>query len=278
MSRQGRSVVGTLCLAMLCTWLSLAVPAAASDLPDPTAGVGVIMRLGAIVPTDVPFLDETGRSVRLSAYLGGPPVLLVPVYYTCPNVCGGALADLAFALQRLPLQPGRDYRVVAVSIDPREGPAIAAQAKRRALATDAPRELSAATHFLTGPADSSAALMQSIGFRYRWDDRLQQYVHLSGVAVLTADGRLARWLPGIGLEPADLRLAIAEAGRGRIDGVIDRFLLLCSHYDPKTGRYTGFVDWALKAGGIAVTAALVIPILWSVVRERRRQKPSGRAV
>ena len=282
MSRRRRSASATIAGAALCLLLYAvalaAAPALASDLPDPFAGIGVDARLGAVVPAGAPFVDETGRAVRLSDYLGGPPVVLVPVYYTCPNLCGSTLADLAFALRRMPLNPGRDYRVVAVSIDPHEGPADAGRAKARALAGDASAELAAATHFLTGPEASSAALMQAIGFRYRWDDQIKQYVHLSGVALLTSDGRLARWLPGIGLEPADLRMAVAEAGRNGIAGAVDRLLLLCSHYDPQTGRYTSFVDVALKIGGVGIVAALVIPIAFALVRERRRQKASERVV
>ena len=174
----------------------------------------------------------------------------------------------------MPLEPGRDYRVLVVSIDPRERPADAAAAKMRAMTRLAAGRLSAATRFLTGPESSSAALMDAIGFRYRWDPQLQQYAHASGIALLTPDGRLARWLAGIGLEPADLRLALAEAGRGGIGGLADRLLLLCAHYDPRTGRYTSVVDGALKIGGLIIVLALAIPIALAVARERRRQRRS----
>ena len=39
-----------------------------------------------------------------------------------------------------------------------------------------------------------------------------------GVAVLTPDGRLARWLYGLAPQPSDLALALTEAGQGRIGG------------------------------------------------------------
>jgi protein SCO1 len=138
--------------------------------------------------------------------------------------------------------------------------------------------LPAAMHFLTGPESSSADIADAIGFRFRWDAELQQYAHVSGVAVLTSDGRLARWLAGIGLEPIDLRLAVAEAGRGGIGGLADRLLLLCAHYDPRAGRYTSVVHGALKIGGVITVLALAIPIAFAVARERRRQRPSERVV
>jgi protein SCO1/2 len=258
--------------------LVLSLPALASDLPDPFAGIGVEPQLGTRVPAGLAFRGENGREVRLGDYLGRRPVILAPVYYSCPNLCGSTLADLAFALQRVPLDPGRDYEVVAVSIGPRERPADAAAAKSRAMPSGGSAELSPAAHFLTGSEASVAELTRAIGFRYRWDPQLQQYAHVSGIALLTPDGRLARWLAGIGLEPWDLRLALAEAGRGGIGGLADRLLLLCYRYDAQTGRYTGLIDRALKIGALLTVLAIAGPIAVALHRERRRrpQEPVAR--
>src|SRR5512144_3306896 len=114
--------------------------------------------------------------------------------------------------------------------------------------------------------------MRAMGFRYRWDPQLQQYAHVSGVALLTPDGRLARWLGGVGLEASDLRLALAEAGRGGIGGLADRFLLLCYHYDPRTGRYTSVIDRILKIGAIVTVLSIAGPIAIALHRERQRQQ------
>lgn len=257
-------------LACIVVAVLLATSVRASNLPDAFTGVGVEPALGTAIPTDTPFLDENGDPVHLSDYLGGPPVILAPVYFNCPNLCGSTLDDLVFALQRMPLTPERDYRVVAVSFDPRERPADAARTKNRALA-GSPPELQAAAHFLTGPESSSAALMRALGFLYRWDEPLQQYAHVSGVALLTRDGRLACWLAGVGLQPGDLRLAIAEAGRSGIAGMTDRFLLLCAHYDPRTGRYTSFVEAALKIAGALTIIVIAVPIALALWRERRQR-------
>ncbi|MBL8666221.1 MAG: SCO family protein, partial [Rhodospirillales bacterium] len=243
-------------VAVVALWLARPGLPAADDLRDPAAGAAIEPRPGAQVPAAAMFADETGKEVQLGDYLGGPPVILAPVYYTCPNLCGSTLADLAAVLRRVPLTPGSDYRFVAVSIDPRERPADAARAKARALAAAAPPALAANIHLLTGADAPVKSLMQAIGFRYRWDEELQQYTHLAGIGVLTGDGRLARWLPGIGLEPADLRLAIADTGRGGIAGLADSFLLLCSHYDPQTGRYTPVVTGILKIAGVLTVVAL----------------------
>ena len=106
-----------LILIVVALWLAWpGLPAAADDLPGPAAGAAIEPRPGAQIPPEAVFADETGKEVRLDAYLGGPPVILAPVYYTCPNLCGSTLADLAAVLRRVPLTPGSDYRFVAVSM------------------------------------------------------------------------------------------------------------------------------------------------------------------
>jgi protein SCO1 len=268
---------GAPCLALSLA-LVLSLPALASDLPDPFAGIGVEPHLGISVPAHLQFRDENGSEIRLSDYLGHRPVILAPVYYRCPNLCGSTLADLASTLQRVPLSAGRDYEIVAVSIDPREQPADAVWAKSRAMADDGSAGLRPAAHFLTGSETAIAELMRSIGFHYRWDPQLQQYAHVSGIVLLTPDGHLARWLAGVGLQPQDLRLAVAEAGRSGIGGVVDRFLLLCYHYDPQTGQYARLIDRALKIGAGLTVLATAAPIAIALRRERRRQRPRGTAV
>src|SRR5690349_315154 len=50
--------------------------------------VGVDEKLGALVPTGLPFTDETGAKVTLADYLGqGRPVILWMGYYDCPMLC-----------------------------------------------------------------------------------------------------------------------------------------------------------------------------------------------
>jgi protein SCO1/2 len=247
----------------------LALAAGLAPAPSRAVPVSVTPPLGAAIPPDLVFRDEAGRTLRLADLLGATPVILAPVYYTCPNICGVTLATLFAGLADTSLAPGADYRVVAVSIEPAEGPADAAQAKAKALerfqiADDAVR-------FLTGDA---GPLMQAIGFRYGRSARADELEHAVGAAVLTADGRLSRWLPGLGFQPEDLRLALVEAGRGRIGNLADRLLLLCSHFDPETGRYTSSVMALARGLGGATVLLVAGAIGGAVLLERRR---GGRA-
>ena len=56
-----------------------------TGLPPILRDVGFDQRLGEQVPLDLPFRDETGRTVTLRQYLGDKPVLLVPGVLRVPD-------------------------------------------------------------------------------------------------------------------------------------------------------------------------------------------------
>ena len=77
-------------------------------------------------PPISPSVTKKGRKVKLGDFLGKPAILVI-VYYTCEHVCPQMLGGLSQALPRLALMPGKDYRVITVSIDaviPRRLPGI----------------------------------------------------------------------------------------------------------------------------------------------------------
>jgi protein SCO1 len=74
--------------------------------------------------------------------------------------------------------------------------------------------------------------------------------------VATPDGRVARYFPGVRFEPAALRQAVQAAGQGRAQGVGERLLLLCAHYDPGFGRHSAAAMAAVRALALLVLLAL----------------------
>jgi len=181
-------------------------------------------------------------------------------------------------LKVIPQLIGDQYEVWAVSFDPTETPALAAEKKHgyvasytraRAGAVNA----SASWHFLTGDAANIAALTKAVGFRYRFDDATQQFIHPAGLMLLTPEGKIARYFFGIDYDPTDLRLSLVEASHGKIGSFTDKILLFCYHYDPTTGKYGLAVANTLRAGG-ALTLLLLgafFTFLWRADRRRTKR-------
>jgi protein SCO1/2 len=241
---------------------------------DPFAEAGIDPRPGAQIPLDLPFLDEKGASVTLRTLAGNKPIVLAPVLHRCPNICGVTLAGLAEAVRAQSFVPGNDFSVIAFGIDPKEGPAEA-QASLVGLEKDLPRSPANAIHALTGEAGNIASVTQALGYRYAFDQDIGQYAHLAAIAVLTRDGRLVRWLYGLAPAPTDLKLALIEAGEGRLGNWGDQLLLLCYHYDPVTGRYGALIFQLLQLGG-GLTVLLMAGLIGLALLRERHKRQGGR--
>src|SRR5262249_45457727 len=161
--------------------------------------------------------------------------VLVPAYFTCPMLCPLVLSGVGSALRALPFDAGHEFSVVVFSFDPADGPDVAAAKKAAWLADYRRPGAEAGWHVLTGDAASIRALTDAIGFHATYDEAERQFAHASGVVVLTADGRIARYFFGVEYAPRDLKLALVEASDDRIGSVVDQLLLLCLHWDPTTG-------------------------------------------
>ena len=243
-------------------------------LPEPLRQVGYDQRLGAQLPLDLAFRDETGRPLRLRDLFGARPVILVLAYYDCPMLCGVVLTDLVASLKTLQLAPGRDFEVVVASIDPTETPSQAFATKRDALVRYGRQGTDGGWHFLTGSQAAIDRLTRAMGFRYAYDAATGEYAHAAGIVIATPDGRLSRYLLGVEYPPRDVRLGLVESAGGRIGTVVDKVLLYCFHYDPAAGRYSVMTMNLVRLGGIATVLGL--GLLVALLR-RREPKLQGAA-
>lgn len=246
----------------------------AGVLPEPLREIGIEQRLGEQVPLELVFRDETGQAVQLGDYIGalpGRPTILALVYYECPMLCSLVLHGLLASVKALSFRIGDEFNIVTVSFDPRETPSLAAAKKAEYVRRYGRPGAASGWHFLTGEEEAIRRLAQAVGFRYAYDEQSQQYIHASGIMVLTPEGRLARYFYGIEYAPRDVRLGLVEAAAGRIGSPIDQVLLFCYHYDPTTGKYGLLIMNVLRLTGLATVIALGTFIVVMIRRERRRQ-------
>jgi protein SCO1/2 len=234
--------------------------------------VGFDQKLGASLPLDLEFRDETGKGVRLGDYFGERPVLLALVYYRCPVLCMQTAIGVAASMKTLPYSAGEEFDVVFASFDPTDTPELAAEKKAAMLARLGDPAAAPGVHFLTGDATNVARLAESVGFRYAYDETTRQYAHASGVVALTADGRVSRYLYGVEYAPKDLKLALFEAGEGKIGGLSEKLMLLCFNYDAALGKYTAGTMISLKIAATLTLVALFGSIFWMLRGERRNTK------
>jgi protein SCO1 len=246
---------------------------AASILPPGLRNVSLEQRLNQQVPLNLSFRDDNGSQTPLSSYFGSKPVILALVYYRCPMLCTQILNGLVVSLRGMSLVSGRDFEVVAVSIDPTETPDLAARKKAEYLRRYA--KSSTGWHFLTGAEPQIRQLAEAVGFRYAYDPRTKQYAHASAIMVLTPGGRLSRYFYGIEYAPRDLRLGLVEASENKIGSPADQLLLYCYHYDPSTGKYSAIVMNIVRLAG-ALTLLIfgsLLALMWRRDLRRSRRAP-----
>jgi protein SCO1 len=252
-------------------------PIAAHNQPEIFKNVGIEQKLGTQLPLKTTFRDQTGASASLQDNLSGKPAVLVFSYLECPMLCPLVLEGLVRSLKPLSLDVGRDFDVFVISIDERDSPETA-QKKQLEIINRYGREGSEmGWHFFTGEKSAIEEVTQSAGFTYAWDEASKQYVHASGIFILTPQGEIARVLYGIDYAPRDLRLALVEAGDGTIGTAIDQLLLYCYHYNPLTGKYGFVIMGALRLAGVSTVLAMATFIITMLRRERRGSNPKPEA-
>jgi protein SCO1/2 len=266
-------VIRALLALALTTGLSGAAAAQRSYDPiqryDPTQDIGIDQRLGEVVPADIRLVDEAGAEVGFGELFDNErPVVLALVYYECAMLCGLVLEGVLRGLRPLGLDAGSDFTFVAVSIDPREGPELAATKRARMVADYGRAELQGVAdgfRLLTGTEEQVDRLARAVGFRFAYDAKVDEYAHAGGLMVLTPERRLSRYFYGVDYAPRDLRLALVEAGDGAVGNLVDQVLILCMHWDPTTGRYGLAIQSVLRIAGVLT----VLAIACFVVRDLR---------
>jgi len=230
--------------------------------------VSIEQHLNQQVPLDLKFRDETGREVALGEFFGHRPVILALVYYECPMLCTQVLNGMVSALGVLNFDAGREFDVVAVSINPKEGPGLAAQKKQVYVDRYKRPQTTAAWHFLTGKEENIQTLARAVGFHYAYDPEIQQYAHPAVFEVLTPRGVISKYFYGIEFSPRDLKFGLIEASEEHIGSPIDDVLLLCYHYDPATGKYGAATLEAVRIGAVATVLAFLTFLFVSLRKER----------
>jgi len=247
--------------------------AATGEIPAEYRDVGIDEHRGNRLELTATFTDEQGKSVTLGDYFKtGKPVILQMGYFGCPMLCDLVSKGTVDALKNLNLKMGSDYSVLFVSIDSKETWQDGRKKKEGYLKQITQEGAASGWHFLVGSPENVKALGEAVGFRYKWVPEVQQFSHAAAITLLTADGRVSRYLYGVTFPESTLRLSLVEASENKIGTAVDQILLICLHYDPHLGKYTWAVIGLMKIGGAAMVLVLLCTLVPLYVREARRNK------
>jgi protein SCO1/2 len=173
------------------------------------------------------------------------------------------LANLANAINDVPLELGRDYGVIAFSFDEDDGSDLARKAKgnfTKILNQGLPRE---EWRFLTSGAESIQSLTDAMGFKFKRTGE-HMFIHPNVLIALAPDGKIIRYLYGPRFLPFDVGMALTEAAKGTPGLSIRKLLTYCFDYDQESRSYV-VRSFRLLALGIV---ALLAVVFFFIVRKR----------
>ena len=254
--------LATLAVAAVVSWASPAAAQLNLGVPHELQGVDIEEKPNAQVPLEVPFVTEDGSPIRLRDLLRPDrPVILQLGYNRCPMLCNLVLNGAVNGLKGVDWNAGDQFDLVSISVAPTETPGLA-KVKKDGYVLEYGRDgATRGFRFLTGPAESSRAVADAVGFRFREQEN-GEIAHAAVLFVLTPEGRVSRYLYGTKFDPKDLRMALLEASEGKIGTTLDRFILWCHVYDPDARGYVLFAVRLMQLGGLVTLVVLGAGLFW----------------
>lgn len=231
-------------------------PYGARRVPDALVDIGVDdSNNGNVLEFNTAFRDHKNSLVRIGDLFDGTkPVIMSFNYSDCPKLCSVQLENMVDTLSQIDLKIGTDFRMVSISIDPKETTQRAQQSleiytKRYNLS-----EARLGFHFLVGEESSIKQLTDEVGFKFKYIDRQKRFSHPPLFVIVSPKGKLVRYIHGLDYDPATMKLALVEAAEGRIGSPLNyaSYGLGCFVFDEKAGKYT-FQAMALMRGGALLT-------------------------
>ncbi len=246
----------------------MGVVVAQTHTPPPASDdVGIDEQLGEYVPRGLGFLEASGDSIYFDDLID-KPIVLTLVYYHCPSICMPLLNGVAEVVEKTDLDVGKDYRIVTVSFDKYDNPKTAKRVKDNITTTlgdDVPAD---AWLFLTADSVTIDKLTGGVGFHVKRVDK--DFAHGSALIVIAPDGKIVRYLYGLFYAPFDLKMAVAEATKGKVSPSISRVLRFCFSYDPEGREYV--FNLTRVVGALVLFFAAVFVITISLMGKKRRKE------
>jgi protein SCO1/2 len=242
-------------------------------LPNELKKVGIQEQLGNQVPLDIGLTDSQGNQVVLGDYFSNSkPVILNLVYYNCPMLCNLVVTGLTEGLNKTSLALGEKYKIVTLSIDPKDTVLYAKKYKEKYLNMLNQKDVAQDWSFLIGQDEAIKKVSESVGFGFRYNDETKQFAHSAAIFILTPEGKVARYLYGIEYKPFDLKMGLLEASKGKQISTVERVLLFCYNYDPNSKGYVLYARNVMRVGGILTLLFIGSLWFWAVKSKKKSEE------
>lgn len=228
--------------------------------------VGVEEKLAQFVPDNLAFKDEQGNPVNFKSLITKPTILSF-VYYRCPGICNPLLSGLVDVLDKVQLEPGKDFNVLTVSFDETDTYITGSEKKKNYMAGFSRNFPENSWKFLTGDKENITALTAATGFKFKKQGN--DFLHTGVIIFLSPDGKIARYIYGITFLPFDVKMALTEAAEGRVGSTVSRVLLYCFSYDPDGRKYVFNIT---RVAGIGILFLLGMFLLYLTVLHKLLKK------
>ena len=219
------------------------------------------------------FLDRSGRTVRLSDYLG-KPLIISMIYTHCPAVCATTTRSLT-ALKSSQDALGADsFGVLTVGFDTENDTPETMDFFAKRMNVNLPN-----WEFVSADPETIKKLSKDLGFVFSPAEE-GGFNHITQTTFVDAQGKVYRQIYGEEFENKTLleplrdmiyNIKTAEPG---FTGFSNKVRLFCTVYDAKSGNYTVSYNF-FYATGLGILVSLLIT-WWLVAEYRRSPKRSYR--
>ncbi|WP_295484686.1 SCO family protein [Accumulibacter sp.] len=293
-------MIGRCCRAVLAAFFLLAAPAlvadqAVADKPKLTARPQGLLNKDLTLTAldekaafafsqsvigkqvdDFVLLDRDGKPVELSRYRG-KPLLVNFIYTACFQVCPTTTRNLQKALENTVSVMGADrFNVISIGFNqPFDSPA-ALKVFSRQYGIDLPN-----WNFLSPAPAIVDQLAAQFGFRFV--ATAAGFDHLNQVTMVDAEGKIVRQVYGEKFTAEDLAepLKVLITGSaippemGTLKEIMERVRIICSVYDPVTGRYRTDYSLYFMFAGFMTFVGFMIYLSINFWKNRRRSEPGA---
>lgn len=259
------SIKFTFLLVVVLAGLSLKgqIPAT-KDIKSPQPEIGIVEHLDEFLPDDLIFTGTDDKTYNLKQLIDKPTVLMF-VYYRCPGICSPLMTSMAEIISKTDLVLGKDFQVITISFDQREGTDLAIRKRDNYLRLITKTVDQEGWKFYTGDSTNIANVTNAAGFKFKRAGN--DFLHSATIIMVSPDGKITRYLQGTYFLPFEFKMAIVEASKGKSGPTIFKILQFCYSYDPAGQQYV--LNITKMAGTIILGMGLIV-LLVLLVKPRKK--------